>query len=35
MKGTSSLSMSLITIIPFLAKKCSDNSLVASLNIDF
>lgn len=33
--GTSSLSISLITIIPFLAKKCSLNSLVASLKIDF
>jgi len=31
----SSLSMSLITIIPFLAKKCSESSLVASLRIDF
>lgn len=31
----SSLSISLTTIIPFLAKKCKDKSLVASLKIDF
>lgn len=31
----SSLSMSLTTKIPFLAKKCNDKSLVASLKIDF
>lgn len=33
--STSSLSTSLTTIIPFLAKKCNDNSLTESLNILF
>lgn len=31
----SSRSISFTTIIPFFAKKCRDNSLVASLKIDF